>query len=145
MRRSFLIFVSALAFALNGAAAAEEAAKDNFQSFVAGLWPEAAAQGVSRATFDAAFKGVDPDPQVIAATKRQPEYIRPTGAYIAALVSDGRIAAGKKYVVPYAETLAAVEAKFGVDRFILLAIWGIESHYGREPEGKDVIPSLATL
>jgi membrane-bound lytic murein transglycosylase B len=145
MRRFFLIFASAIAFALSGAAAAEEAAKDNFQSFVAGLWPEAAAQGVSRTTFDAAFKGLTPDPQVIAATKRQPEYIRPTGAYIASLVSDGRIATGRKHMVPYAETLAAVEAKFGVDRFILLSIWGIESNYGREPEGKDVIRSLATL
>jgi lytic murein transglycosylase len=142
MRRFFLIFAS-LAFALNGAAAEE--AKQDFQSFIAGLWPEAAAQNVSRATFDAAFKGVEPDPQVIAATKRQPEYIRPTGVYIAALVSDGRIATGRKHMVPYAETLAAVEAKFGVDRFILLSIWGIESHYGREPEGKDVIRSLATL
>ena len=133
-----------LAFALTGAAA-EEAAKDNFQSFVADLWPEAKASGVSRAIFDAAFKGLTPDPQVIAATKRQPEYIRPVGAYIASLVSDGRVAAGRKHMVPYAETLAAVEAKFGVDRFILLAIWGIESNYGREPEGKDVIRSLATL
>jgi membrane-bound lytic murein transglycosylase B len=143
MHRFFLAFTSALAFALSGAAAEE--AKQDFQSFVAGLWPEAKAEGVSRATFDAAFKGVEPDPQVIVATKRQPEYIRPTGAYIASLVSDGRIAAGQKRMVPYAETLAAVEAKFGVDRFILLSIWGIESHYGREPEGKEVIRSLATL
>jgi len=71
--------------------------------------------------------GVEPDPQVIAATSAS-GYIRPTGATIAALVSDGRIAAGKKYVVPYAETLAASRQKFGVDRLVLLAIWGIESH-----------------
>jgi lytic murein transglycosylase len=143
MNRIFIIAVAA-AFLASAPAPAEEA-KQDFQSFVASLWPEAQARGVTRATFDAAFKGVEPDPQVIAATKRQPEYIRPVGAYIAMLVSDGRIAAGKKRMVPFAETLAAVEAKFGVDRFILLAIWGIESNYGREPEGKDVIRSLATL
>jgi membrane-bound lytic murein transglycosylase B len=144
MRRFFLIFALSLAFAANGPAAAEEA-KQDFQAFVASLWPQAAARGVSRATFDAAFKGVEPDPQVIAATQRQPEYIRPVGAYIASLVSDGRIAAGKKRMVPFAETLAAVEEKFGVDRLLLLAIWGIESNYGSEPEGKDIIRSLATL
>jgi membrane-bound lytic murein transglycosylase B len=144
MNRIFIIALS-IAFFTGVPAPAEEPAKQDFQSFVAGLWPEAKASGVSRATFDAAFKGLTPDPQVIAATKRQPEYIRPVGAYIASLVSDGRIAAGRKHMVPYAETLAAVEAKFGVDRFILLAIWGIESNYGREPEGKDVIRSLATL
>ena len=144
MRRLLLILTVSIAFAANGLAAAEDA-KPDFQSFIVGLWPEAEARGVSRATFDAAFKGLVPDPQVIAATKRQPEYIRPTGIYIASLVSDARVAAGQKYIVPYAETLAAVEEKFGVDRFILLSIWGIESNYGREPEGKDVIRSLATL
>jgi lytic murein transglycosylase len=144
MRRFFLALAVFLAFATNGPAMAEEA-KQDFQAFVASLWPEAKARGVSRATFDAAFKGVEPDPQVIAATQHQPEYIRPVGAYIALLVSDGRIAAGKKRMVPFAETLAAVEAKFGVDRLLLLAIWGIESNYGHEPEGKDVIRSLATL
>jgi membrane-bound lytic murein transglycosylase B len=146
MRRFFLALALALslAFAANAPAVAEEA-KQDFQTFVASLWPEAKARGVSRATFDAAFKGVEPDPQVIAATQHQPEYIRPVGAYVASLVSEGRIAAGKKRMVPFAETLAAVEAKFGVDRLLLLAIWGIESNYGHEPEGKDVIRSLATL
>ncbi|HXM31454.1 MAG TPA: lytic murein transglycosylase [Xanthobacteraceae bacterium] len=143
MNRIFIIALSIVLIA-NARAPAEET-KNDFQSFVANLWPDAKASGVSRATFDAAFKGLTPDPQVIAATKRQPEYIRPAGAYIASLVSEGRVAAGRKHMVPYAETLAAVEAKFGVDRFILLSIWGIESNYGREPEGKDVIRSLATL
>jgi membrane-bound lytic murein transglycosylase B len=145
MRRFFLTLALSLAFATNGSAVAEEAMTQDFQAFIASLWPEAKARGVSRATFDAAFKGVEPDPQVIAATKHQPEYIRPVGAYIALLVSDGRIAAGRKRMVPFAETLAAVEAKFGVDRLLLLAIWGIESNYGNEPSGKDIIRSLATL
>jgi peptidoglycan lytic transglycosylase B len=144
MRRFFLVFVLLLVFAAVGAAVVEET-KNDFHSYVAKLWPEAEARGVSRATFDAAFKDLTPDPQVIAATKRQPEYVRPVGAYIAMLVSDGRVAAGKKRSVEFAETLAAVEAKFGVDRLLLLAIWGIESNYGREPEGKDVVRSLATL
>jgi lytic murein transglycosylase len=145
MHRFFLVFVSAIAFAASGAAVAEETKPEDFKSFIAKLWPDASARGVSRATFDAAFKGVEPDPQVIAATKRQPEYAEPVGAYIAMLVNDGRIAGGKKLMVAYAETLAAVEAKFGVDRFLLLSIWAIESNYGHEPEGKDVIRSLATL
>jgi membrane-bound lytic murein transglycosylase B len=144
MRRFFLIFALSLAVAASGASAAEEA-KHDFQSFIATLWPDAQARGISRATFDTAFKGVEPDPQVIAATKRQPEYARPVGAYLDLLVTDGRIASGKKLMVAYAETLAAVEAKFGVDRLLLLAIWAIESNYGHEPEGKDVIRSLATL
>jgi lytic murein transglycosylase len=144
MRRFFLIFALSIAFAANGSATAEEA-KPDFQSYIANLWPEAEARGVSRATFDAAFKGLAPDPQVIAATKRQPEYVRPVGGYIAMLVSDGRVAEGRKRDAQFADTLTAIEQKFGVDRLLLLAIWGIESNYGSEPEGKDVIRSLATL
>ncbi|HLL28640.1 MAG TPA: lytic murein transglycosylase [Xanthobacteraceae bacterium] len=138
--------VLALSIALAaGGLLAKTASGDDFQSFVAGLWPEAQARGVSRATFDAAFKGVAPDPAVIAATKRQPEYGKPLGAYIASFASDARVAGGKKRATQFADTLAAVEQKFGVDRLILLAIWGMESNYGVEPEGRDVIRSLATL
>ena len=140
MRRLFLVCLLSIA-----SAASSPAANDDFQSFIAALRPEAETSGVSRATFDAAFKGIAPDPQVIAATKRQPEYARPVGAYIASLVSDGRVASGKKRGAEFKDTLAAIEQKFGVDRTILLAIWGIESNYGTEPDGKDVIRSLATL
>src|SRR5205807_7023946 len=64
---------------------------------------------------------------------------RPVGGYIAMLVSDGRMAEGRKRAAQFADTLTAIEQKFGVDRLLLLAIWGIESNYGSEPEGKDVI------
>ena len=143
MSRLFIIALSIVLIA--SAPAPAEETKEDFQSYVAGLWPEAEARGVTRATFDAAFKGLAPDPQVIAATKRQPEYVRPVGAYIAMLVSDGRVAEGKKRSLQFADTLTAIEQKFGVDRLLLLAIWGIESNYGSEPEGKDVVRSLATL
>jgi len=139
-----LIIVSA-AFIAIAPVAAEESKSEDFQSFVASLWSEAEARGVSRATFDAAFKGLAPDPQVIAATERQPEYRQPVGAYIAAFASDRRALEGKKRNAQFDATLAAVERQFGVDRFLLLAIWGIESDYGSEPTGKDIIRSLATL
>ena len=141
MRRRLFAFLASIVLV---AGAAAETAGD-FRSFVAGLWPEAEARGVSRATFDAAFKGVTPDPQVIAASRRQPEYNQPVGAYIASFASDRRVAAGKARRARFDATLAAVEQKFGVDRLLLLAIWGIESDYGTEPEGRDVVRSLATL
>ncbi len=120
-------------------------ADDSFASFLQQLWPDAKAQGITRATFDAAFAGVTPDPRVIAATKRQPEYGKPVGVYIASLVSPANIAVGKRKAVEWAEPLAAMEKKFGVDRWIILAIWGIESSYGAEKDRWDVFRSLATL
>jgi membrane-bound lytic murein transglycosylase B len=75
-------------------------------------------RGVTRATFDAAFAGVTPDPRVIAQTQRQPEYGKPIGAYLAA------IASGKSKALEWSGTLDAIEKNFGVDRAIVLAVWG---------------------
>jgi membrane-bound lytic murein transglycosylase B len=134
-----------LVFLLAAAVAFAGPGERDFQAFLDGLWPEAAGRGVSRMTFDAAFTNLTPDPHVIAATRRQPEYVQPVGSYIASLVSEARVAEGKRRAAELADTLAEIERRFGVDRAILIAIWGLESSYGREPEGRDVIRSLATL
>ncbi len=116
-----------------------------FAAFLQELWPDAQAKGVTRATFDLAFAGVTPDPRVMAITQRQPEYGRPAGAYIASLASKSRVDAGARKAAELAATLDAVESRYGVDRFILLAIWGIETSYGGAKDRWDVIRSLATL
>lgn len=117
----------------------------SFAQFAAKLWPDAQAKGVTRATFDLAIKGLTPDQRVIAATRRQPEYGKPFGAYVDAVASRGRIARGQRKMKEWAKTFAAVEKKFGVDRFILTALWGIETDYGAEHDRWDVFRSLATL
>src|SRR5690242_20156994 len=67
----------------------------SFADFGRALWPGAHAKGISRATFETALRGVTPDARVIAATKRQPEYGKPVGDYINALVGHGRIERGR--------------------------------------------------
>jgi peptidoglycan lytic transglycosylase B len=120
-------------------------AQNSFSQFEAKLWPDAQKKGVTRATFDLAMHGVTPDPRVIAATKRQPEYGKPFGAYVNAVASRGRIARGQRKIKEWAKTFGEVEKKFGVDRFILTALWGIETDYGAEHDHWDVFRSLATL
>src|ERR1019366_8307385 len=71
-------------------------ANQSFAAFTAELWPDAQAKGITRANFDLALKGVTPDPRVIAATKRQPEYGKPVGAYVNDAVSRGRIVNGQR-------------------------------------------------
>ncbi|HEY6994362.1 MAG TPA: lytic murein transglycosylase, partial [Xanthobacteraceae bacterium] len=117
----------------------------DFNSFLQELWPEAQAQGIARATFDAAFAGLAPDPRVLAATRRQPEYGNPVGDYVNAIVSKARIEAGVRQALKWSETLSAVERTFGVERQVLLGIWGIETSYGADKDRWDVIRSLATL
>jgi len=117
----------------------------SFAAFEAELWPDAQAKGITRATFDLALKGVTPDARVIAATKRQPEYGKPVGAYVNDTVSRGRIANGQRKAAEWAKTFDAVEKKFGVERWVLVALWGMESDYGAEKDRWDVFRSLATL
>jgi lytic murein transglycosylase len=143
--RRLAVLILLLAAGGLAASAAAQPQPANFGAFLQELWPDAKAKGISRTTFDAAFAGVTPDPRVITATTRQPEYGKPTGAYVAALVSPGNIAVGKRKAAQWADTLAAVEKKHGVDRFVIVAIWGIESSYGADKDPWDVIRSLATL
>src|ERR1700693_2679204 len=63
-----------------------------FDAFLAGLWKDAAAQGISRATFDLAFAGVTPDARVLGAMQRAPEYGKPFGAYVGSIVWPSRVA-----------------------------------------------------
>jgi peptidoglycan lytic transglycosylase B len=121
------------------------AAADRTQACVESLWPAARSAGVTRATFDHAFQGFTPDPEVIEAANYQPEYVKPIGEYIDRVVSDKRIETGKQKLVEYQALLGSLETGYGVDRYILLAIWGVESNYGVQPGDKNVIRSLGTL
>ncbi len=116
-----------------------------FTVFVNELWPDAQAKGITRVTFDSALRGVAPDPRVIAATKRQPEYGKPVGAYVNDAVSTSRVARGQKKAAEWTKTFDGVEKKFGVERSVLIALWGIETDYGAEKDHWDVFRSLATL
>src|SRR5581483_5282811 len=118
---------------------------DNNQACVETLWPAAKASGVTRETFDRAFRGFTPDPEVVEMANYQPEYVKPIGEYIDRVVSDKRIETGKQKLIENKALLDQLEAKYGVDRHILVAIWGVESNFGTQPGDKNIIRSLGTL
>jgi membrane-bound lytic murein transglycosylase B len=121
------------------------ASTESFAAFLAALRADATTRGISNTTFDAAFAGVTPDPAVIAAMRAEPEYGKPIDAYLTSLVSPARIAAGQRKLTQWADTLRAVETRFGVEGSILVSIWGIESSFGEARDPWDVFRSLATL
>jgi membrane-bound lytic murein transglycosylase B len=135
----------AFALLLTFSAAPSRAQDQSFAAFVNALWPDAQAKGVTRTNFDAAMKGVTPDQRVIAATKRQPEYGKPVGDYVNAIVSNRRIADAQLKAREWTKTFDAVEKKYQVERWVLLALWGMESDFGTEKDRWDVFRSLATL
>ena len=114
-------------------------------AFLQSLWPEAAKRGITRKTFDAAFAGFTLDQRVIATTTRQPEYNAAVGTYVNRMASATRIAGAAEKARTWKHTLDAIEKQYGVDRWILLSLWGIETSFGTNTGGFDVIRSLATL
>ena len=128
-------------------------ADESFRLFVTTLRPEANAAGVSDATFERAFAGVTPDRtlpdldipgQPKPANSGQAEFSKTpldylNAAYLAKLTAEGRQLATK-----HAETLAQIEAELGVERHVLLAIWGRETAFGAFKPTHHVIRSLAT-
>jgi membrane-bound lytic murein transglycosylase B len=120
-------------------------ASQGFSQFIANLWPDAQAAGVSRATFDDAFRGVTPDSSIIKLTKGQAEFNKPVWEYLNSATSAGRIRIGVSKANEWADTLGTVERRYGVDRKVILAIWGMETGYGANTGGIYVIRALATL
>jgi glucose-6-phosphate 1-epimerase len=130
-----------LALALPAVASAQ----DEFARCLSELQPKAQAVGVSADTFRQATQGLVPDPSVLESLDYQPEFRTPLWDYLSGLVDDERIADGVVMLAEHAQTLAAVEAKYGVDPETVVAVWGVESNYGKTFGKKPLVASLATL
>ncbi len=124
---------------------ARAARGESFAGFLAGLWMDAKALGVSRTTFDAAFAHLSPDPAIIPLTQQQSEFAKPIWSYLDGAVSPARLARGQAAARQYANALARAERKYGVEPAAILGIWGMETNFGAFTGNKDVIRSLATL
>jgi len=121
-----------------------------FRQWVAGFRATAMQNGVSGKTYDRAFRGIDdPDPVVLEKARYQPEFTAPAWDYFDNRVHDESIATGRAMARKWKPWLDRIEQRYGVDRHILLAIWSMESNYGRILERTDVmrsvVRSLATL
>lgn len=126
----------------------------DFASFIERLWPEAQAQGVSRATFERAFKGVAPDltlPDLERpggekhSARGQAEFTRPPQAYLDAKSLERLAAQGRVLMRKHAAALDMIERKLGVDRAVVLAIWGRETAFGTHKLKHNAVRVLATL
>jgi lytic murein transglycosylase len=129
------------------------AADPSFQKWLEELWPQAQALGVSRATFDRATRGLEPDltlPDLDlpgregAPPRGQAEFVQTPADYIREKSIAYLAAQGKKLAAEHARTLAAIEEKFGVPGNVLLAIWGRETAFGGYKLPKSAITVLAT-
>ena len=140
-----LVFVILFLGLVRLPARAQSAPDPQFQSFVAKLWPEAQRRGVSRALFEASFEGMELDESVLAKSRRQPEFSKTLPDYLTSAVSASRIETGAAKAAELGDLLGQIEARHGVDRHILLAVWGMETNFGGFTGDTPVLRALATL
>jgi len=119
----------------------------DFNTFVAAMSQQAAAAGISQGVISQALGGVQQDMGVLAFDRRQRgTFNKSFEQYVSTRVGAGRINGGRAMLQRYAPLLASIEAKFGVPRQILVAIWGLETDFGKGDMGKlPVFRVLATM
>ena len=122
---------------------------ESFESFIRSFEARAVAAGVSRDTYRRATSGLTPDPSVPALVSGQPEFTTPIWDYIEGRVTADRIARGRRALAANEALFAAAGARYGVDPYILGAIWGMETDYGAVLGNsrliRPIVRSLATL
>ena len=127
------------------ARAAEAARQEDFRRWLRAFRGRALARGIPAAVFDRALAGVRYDRDVVRRDRSQAEFGRAIWDYLDSAVSDERIAEGRAALHARAGLLSRIEARYGVDKEIVVAIWGIETSYGTRRGENDVIGALATL
>lgn len=126
-------------------AAAIRAAAANFPNCIERMWPQAARQRISRATFDRLTAGLAPDLRIMDLLDSQPEFTKAIWDYLDILVNERRVERGREMLAKYSAQFGAAERAYGVDRHIIAAIWGAETDYGAIRGDRSVLRSTATL
>jgi lytic murein transglycosylase len=128
-------------------------AEEGFKQWLERLWPDAQAFGISRMTFDTAFRGVQPDldlPDLVipgrakSPVKGQAEFTRPPQDYLNKNYLDRLTGKAKELLVLHSQALMQIERELGVERHVVLAIWGRETAYGNHRLPHSAIRALAT-
>jgi len=125
--------------------AAQPASAGAFALWLEALRQEASAKGISQRTLDQALSGIEPDQKVLDLDRSQPEFTLTFAQYAARTVTRQRIEQGRNLLNEYRPLLDNIAAAYGVEPAFIVALWGIESDYGRVTGGYSVISSLATL
>ena len=121
------------------------AAEPVFSACMTTLRGVAEKQGVATASFDTYTKDLAADMSVLDLLDAQPEFTTPLWDYLAALVDDQRVADGQAMLTTHAELLGRVSQAYGVDPATVVAVWGVESDYGRVFGKRPLLVSLSTL
>jgi lytic murein transglycosylase len=119
-------------------------ARADWGSCLSGLRHAAAGAGVSQETIARALGSLEPN-DAVSFMDKQPEFTTPVWDYISGLVDEERVEEGRGLMHQHARSLQAAEARYGVDPAAIVAVWGVESDFGKSFGKRPVVQSLATL
>lgn len=149
-RRNLLIAaLNTAAVAALPASALAAVSNDRFARWVTQFRPRALSRGISEKTYDRVMNAVKPDTEVYALIKAQPEFTEQMWQYINRRCSEWRVITGKERAKEYAKLFDRLERDYGVDRYVMLGLWGMESSFGDVIDNpkymRPIIPALAAL
>lgn len=128
---------------------AAPSSKQTFEQWVEAFRARARSRGITDATYNRVMHNLKPDTAVYAFDKAQPEFREQLWQYLARRVSDWRITTGRERAKQHEPLLTRIEQKYGVDRYVMLGLWGMESAFGDVIDNpkhmRPVIPALAAL
>ncbi|HSK40595.1 MAG TPA: lytic murein transglycosylase, partial [Arenibaculum sp.] len=128
-----------------GWSAGNAGAATDFAAWVGDLRREAVGRGISTCVLDAALHGVAPLPRVIELDRKQPERTITFARYLDRVVTPARVRRGRALHAEHRALLEEIGHRYGVQPRFIVALWGIETDFGRNTGGFDVIAALATL
>ena len=142
VKKYVVMFTVAFAFAMLPLSYPSAA---DFGEWLSGLKAEAKAKGISEATLDTAFAGVQPIQRIIKLDRNQPEFKKDYWSYIKMTVTKSRIKKARQLLIKHRALLEEIRNRYGVQPRFLVAIWGMETNFGTYQGNFPVIGSLATL
>ncbi len=145
--RSWLLSVLiALLFGyLSPVVAVAQASKTEFSAWLTALKQEALITGISQSTLDTALAKVKPLPWIIKADRNQPEFKKSLDNYLAGVLSSKRVQRGQRMLAEHRQLLMRIARKYQVQPRFIVALWGIETYYGRHTGKVPIIAALVTL
>ncbi|WP_408004405.1 lytic murein transglycosylase [Pseudomonas schmalbachii] len=123
----------------------QAASADDFADCLARLQPQARAKGVDSASYRRYTQDLQADLSVLELLDAQPEFVTPIWDYLAGLVDEQRVADGKAMLAQHHDLLERIASRYQVDKYTVVAVWGVESDYGRITGKRPLLTSLSTL
>lgn len=145
MLRYALMIVMLLTICLSLSGTKLLAVSSDFTDWLDSLRQEALAEGIKPAILDEALQQVEPLPWIIKADRNQPEFKKTLDAYLTGVLSEKRIARGRQMLAENRELLNSIARKYQVQPRFIVALWGIETYYGKHTGKVPIIDALVTL